>query len=156
MCPSTQRFYIMLAVFIAIAYFVYRRMFDVIAENFETLGAMLTGAQRKTTFFSSNLEGYYKSRKVSLSYPHFDKGPHRRLSMEPRNIPIPQKAFMISYPRPTPNTQWKGDKVYYSTRGIFVRSTDSYLKVFASEELVGMLEELSEAAQKVEAGIKPA
>lgn len=153
MCPSMQRFYILFAIFGIIAAYIYWRLFQAIAENFAMLGVLLAGAERRTTFFSSRLEGLYKGRKVTLIYPHFDKGPNRIFSIEPRAIPVPQKAFLLSYPRPTPNTKWKGDKVVYSSRGFFIRASDSHFKVFGVEELRLILEELAEAAQKIEAGV---
>jgi hypothetical protein len=152
MCPSMQRLQILFALLAIAAAFVYWRLFQAIAENFAALSVLLTGAERRTTFFSSCLEGLYKGRKVTLAYPHFDKGPNRIFSIEPRAIPVPQGAFLFSYPRPTPNTKWKGDKVVYSSGGFFVRAGDSHFNVYGAEELRLILEELTEAAIKVESG----
>jgi hypothetical protein len=151
MCPQTQFMYLAFAAVIIYSVFVYRKLFQVIAANFDTLGALLASSQRKRLFYKDTLTGFYKGRRVEFQCLFFEKGNPRTLSLEPKVIPNRQKKFMLSYPRPTRNTQWKGTKVVYSPAGFF-RTSESYYTIYSKDEFVRMLDELSEAAQQVEAG----
>ena len=152
MCPDTQFLIAAFLVFALVASIIYRRLFECIAKDFETLSGILEAPSRRDTFFRTYIEGYYKERKVTLMCPHFDEGSPRTFYVEPRNIPNPQKGFFFAYPRPNENTQWKGAKVFYSHgRGLF-RLKESYYKVYAQEELLRILEDLSDGADRVERG----
>jgi hypothetical protein len=119
--------------------------------NFDSLAALVNSSQRVTSFSQATFTGFYRGRRVELQCPFFDKGRSRTFIIEPLNAPARQKSFMLQYPRPTSNTQLKGAKVYYSPSGFF-NTGDSYYKIYTREELVRILEELSEAAHKVESG----
>jgi len=152
MCPNTFLLYV--AIFAAgiFAIYIYRRLFESIEINFITLSGLLQAPQKYSSFLRTYIEGYYKDRKVTLICPHFDEGKSRIFYIEPRRIPTPQKAFLFFYPRPTNNTQWKGRKIYYSPGGAIVRLRESYFAIYSREEYAQILEELTEAADKVESG----
>jgi hypothetical protein len=105
-----------------------------------------------TSFSQATFTGFYKGRRVELQCPFFDKGRSRTFFVEPLNVQAEQKMFMLDYPRPTVNTQLKDKKVFYSPGG-FLNKGDSYYKIYSREELVQILEELTEAAHNVETGI---
>lgn len=126
-----------------------------IAANYEIFTRIVDAPERQDTFFCTYLNGYHKGRKVTLMCPHFDRGDSVEFYAELRNVPRPQGAFLISYPRPTENTIWKGNKVFYSKRGKFFRQAQSYYKRYAENELIMMLEELFQAAEIVESGAMP-
>lgn len=152
MCPGTLQVYIMAVAVAAIAVVVYVRLFAAIRENFGTFGALVNTPERKDAFTRSRIEGYYQNRKVTLTCPHFDKGARWIFSIEPRVIPVPQKRFLISYPRPTENTQWRGEAVYYSRPGIFYGRDDRVDRIYTDAEMRAILDELSAAAHCIESG----
>jgi hypothetical protein len=95
------------------------------------------------------VEGLYKGRKVRLNRSHSDNiNRYFYVEMEVRFNPGGQKLFMINYPRPTKNTILKGNSLIYKDKFILFGGPTTYTK----EEYSRILEELSEAAQKVEAG----
>jgi hypothetical protein len=152
MCPKTLQLYLFIIVVITIYYFAYRRIFKCVSANFDTLGTLIQSAQRVNSFYQAAFSGFYKGRRVELQCPFFDKGRSRTFLIEPLNAPAAQKLFVLEYPRPTGNTQLKGNKVFYSPGGFFNKG-DSYYKIYSREELVRILEELTEAAHNVETGI---
>ena len=152
MCPKTLQLYFAIIGVIIIYYFVYRRIFHCASVNFDTLATLVNSSQRVNSFSQATFAGIYKGRKVELQCPFFDKGRARIFSIEPLNAPPSKKMFMLQYPRPTRNTQLKGNKVFYSPEGFFNKG-DSYYKIYSREELVQILEELVEGAHNVEIGI---
>jgi hypothetical protein len=153
MCPKTPELYLCCIIgVIIIYYFAYRRIFKCVSANFDTLGTLIQSSQRVNSFYQVTLSGFYKGRRVELQCPFFDKGGSRTFFVEPLNVRAEQKLFMLEYPRPTRNTQLKGNKVFYSHRAFF-NTGDDYYKIYSREELVQILEELREAAHNVETGI---
>jgi hypothetical protein len=152
MCPKTLQVYLALIAVIIVYYFVYRRISQCASANFDTLGTLVNSSQRVTSFSQATFTGFYKGRKVELQCPFFDKGRSRTFIIEPLNVPAQQKIFILQFPRPTRNTQLKGNKVFYSPGG-FLNKGDSYYKIYSTEELVQILEELTDAAHNVETGI---
>lgn len=132
-----------------VALFIYRRLFRSVDVNSVVLVPLLDDPQEKRTFFRSYVSGFYKGRKFVFISPHFDEGPGQNQYLEPLQVPQPQKWFMLSYPRPTENTRLVGRRVYYSPKGFFV-PRKSYDRTYTKEEFLGILEELTEAAKKVE------
>jgi hypothetical protein len=153
MCPNTLILYFVFIAVIAVHFFVYRRISQCASANFDILGTLVGSSQRTTSFFQATFTGFYKGRKIELRCPFFDKGSPRTFSIEPLQVPAPQKLFVLEYPRPTSNTQLKNNKIFFSPAGFFTKS-ESYYKIYGREEIIRILDELTEAAHYVESGGK--
>jgi len=101
------------------------------------------------------LEGYYRGRKVVLSY--FTMGSRSNNFIAPCIEPLvepKQKFFRLTNPRITENTVLVGKKIYYNCRrGLAdLWSADRWgnIKVFSKDEIPAVLEELVQAAEIVE------
>lgn len=152
MCPNRLFLYLFFLALSAVMFYIYRRLLACIRENLDTVSRLLQAPQREPSFLRAILSGYYKGRKVRIVFPYTDEGSPMVFSIEPRQIPHPQKTFLLSHPRPTSNTQWRGTKVYFSRAGISFRKAQSYYKIYREDELKEIIDELSEAAEKVESG----
>jgi hypothetical protein len=101
------------------------------------------------------LEGYYKGRKITMSYSMTQNNNNNFLgpSIEPKYILKKQKLFCLSYPKPTRNTVLMNNKIYFNNSRNSVRNFDWFWKnisLFSREEFVSILEELTQAAEIVE------
>jgi hypothetical protein len=159
MCPSNL--FLQFAIIIALLAMVYgyRCMFKNAKLNFRTLAGLLEAPLEKKGFLKMSLEGHYKGRKVNLTYLFTSKnnnffGP----SIELRFPVKKQKLFCIDYQRVTQSTQLKGNRVFYNPRiGSFAlwckdasRTSWGDIRVYSEQELNGILEELTQAAETVE------
>ncbi|MCU0651111.1 MAG: hypothetical protein MUC52_02630 [Candidatus Omnitrophica bacterium] len=151
MCPNTLRLYLAIIAVLAVYYFVYKKISRCACENFDALGTLVSPSHRTNSFSQAVFTGFYKGRRVEFQCSFFDKGDPRRFWIEPKIELAPQKLFLFDYPRPTKNTKLVGRKIFYSRSGFF--KTESYYKVYSREEFVVILEELSEAAHRVETGV---
>jgi hypothetical protein len=100
------------------------------------------------------VEGYYKGRKVALSYSTSENnsnsfGP----SIEPRII-VKRKFFLFDNPSVTENTKLISNKIYYTEKGFYENLSSAFawgnIRLYSGEEFLMMLEELTLAAEKLE------
>jgi hypothetical protein len=156
MCPGT--FFLQLAILgiILVSIYGYRRMGEMVGLNFDTLSRILEAPVVNSRFLQPSLEGYYKGRKVILSYlflaPYNNfVNPH----IEPRAILRKQNFFCLDYPSITEHTTLKGKRIGYNCRrpfGTIEKSNFSWgnIRVYSEEEFRAILEELTQAAEIVE------
>ena len=147
MCPSNLFSLFMLAVIALVAVTLRNRVRDITVQNFSLLGRILTSTDQQFGWTQGVMNGFYKGRKVTMVATFINKGETRTIFIQPQVIPQPQKRFLFNYPRPTPNTQWKGTRVHYNPPGL---AKESYYKTYTEEEFRGILEELNTAAHKIE------
>jgi len=131
-------------------FYSYRRIYEKASLNIDTLSLYLEAPQISKGFLNSTLklEGFYKGRKVILNYimgEHNASGP----AMELRHMIKPQKNFLFNYPRPTQNTQLRGNKVWYIRYDPF-RGGWGNIPVYSDQELREILEELKNSAEIAE------
>jgi len=139
----------MVSVIIIIMITLRNRVRNITVQNFKLLAGLLTSTEQEFGLTQAVLKGFYKGRSVTMIATFLNKGETRTIYIQPQIIPQPQKRFLFNYPRPTPNTQWKGTRVHYSPPGLV---KESYYKTYTEEEFRGILEELNAAAHKVESG----
>lgn len=140
------------ALFIGI--YGYRKMFQNARINFENLSGLLQSPCSYGLFPKMTLEGYYKGRRVVLSYFMFGNnanflGPY----IEPR-VSFRQSIFSLHYRGITENTKLIGNKIYYNRLGPLKQFKWSLywgnIRLFGRDEFSGILEELTRAAEMVE------
>jgi len=156
MCPRT--FYLQVFIILAIWLMVYsyRRQIERARLNADIIKSFLKAPEMRLGFLNINftLEGWYKDRKISYFY-HLDSecnGSKYNLYITPKYAPIENRLFLLKYPRPTKNTYLKKDKIFYSKwtplrGGLF---NPGGMVLFTAEEIGGILEELTLAAEQVE------
>jgi len=154
MCTNKLFFQLLIIGAIFIGVYGYRKMFQNARANFDSLSGLLASPCSYGLFPKMTLEGYYKNRKVVLSYFMFGNnvnflGPY----IEPR-AEVEQKFFSLNYRGVTENTKLIGRKIYYNRLGPLKRYSWSLywgnIKVFSRDEFLNILEELSRAAEIVE------
>jgi len=158
MCPNN--FLMLLAVFAALLLLVYSygRQVRTAHANLETVKGLLETPEVEYKFFGINfdLRGRYQGRRVVYVYRMSDErsSADYDISMEPRVALPEQKWFLVDYPRPTQNTRLIREKIRYSKRSFFRGGLFNLgnLLLFSPEEVREVLQELSEAARRVETG----
>ena len=93
------------------------------------------------------INGKYKNRKVNCSFNALFLSSSRTITiaMTPlRELPA-EPIFMVSYKKPTENTARQGNRIVYT---IDTRAPKT--KEYAEKELTAILEELTEATEKME------
>lgn len=159
MCPTLFNLQILLLLLVGVGLYSYKRQVERARINAEVVKSFLKAAQVRQGFLGINftLEGWYKDRKVIYFYRLDSEcnGSDYNLYMEPRYVLSMQRFFTLRYPRPTQNTFLRGNKVFYSRcsplrGGLF---NIGGMALFTEEELKGILEELTQAAEQIEKSI---
>ncbi|OQA51044.1 MAG: hypothetical protein BWY44_01308 [Candidatus Omnitrophica bacterium ADurb.Bin292] len=125
--------------------------------NLETVKSFLKVPEVEYKFFGIHfdLRGRYRGRKIVYTYRMSERRAtaYYNISVEPKILLPEQKGFILDYPRPTQNTQLVRGKIRYSRRSLFGEGFfDTKLCLFSPGEVSEVLEELSEAARRVESG----
>jgi hypothetical protein len=154
MCPNL--FFLQLAILAVLLVIIhgYRRMGQMARENFDTLSRILEAPVEHSRFFQPSLEGYYKGRKVILSYVFIEGNNFLNPHIEPKAILRQQRPFCLTYPKITEHTYLKGKRISYNSRRFSLTIGPGYawgdIRVFSEEEFRNILEELTQAAHIVE------
>jgi len=158
MCPVNQ-IYIFLILFVMwLAIYGYRRMSQFARTNIEVLSKLLQTPNQISSFLKLSLEGFYKGRKIILTYfLTSDSNNFLNPSIEPRAIHRKQKLFSLDYPSITTHTQLRKNRIFYNCRkpyGILEKWNFSWgdIRLFTEEEFRAILDELTQAAEIVEKG----
>ncbi|MDD5653868.1 MAG: hypothetical protein PHT31_06910, partial [Candidatus Omnitrophica bacterium] len=139
-----------------LAIYGYRRMVQFARTNIEALSKLLEAPNQNSGFLKLSLEGFYKGRKIILTYFLIsDSNNFINPSIEPRAVYIKQKLFSLDYPSITEHTQLRKNRIFYNCRkpySILEKSNFSWgdIRLFTEEEFRQILEELTQAAEIVE------
>jgi len=159
MCPILFNLQVLLLLLVGVGLYSYKRQVERARINAEVVKSFLKVTQMRQGFLGINftLEGWYKDRKVIYFYRLDSEcnGSDYNLYIEPRYVLSAQRFFTLRYPRPTPNTFLRGNKVFYAKcsplrGGLF---NIGGMALFTEEELKGILEELTQAAEQIEKSI---
>lgn len=153
MCPNTLFWYAAILIITVMAISFYRQLFNCVETNFEALSTLIQQPQRQSNFFGATLTGFYHGKNFYIHYNYLDNGENRTITMEPATVPIPQKKFLFTYPRPTQNTIWRGNKVAFSPP--LKLGIKSNLQIFTLTEWKNILEELHQGTAVIEKGNFP-
>jgi hypothetical protein len=141
---------------VAVLLYSYKRQIERARINAEMVESFLASAEYYYGLLGINfvLQGYYKDRRVTYFYRLDSEynGSRYNLYIEPKRELPRQPFFMFSYPRPTPHTQLRGNRIYYDRwsplrGGVFNLGG---VALFTEEELRDALEELTQASQTLE------
>ncbi len=146
-------FLIILPLIVCAGWFIKIRL-DRTLENVELVSNYLNRFQIKKSIFSVSIKGYYKNRPVEWrGYPSEDDNlvdilRGFRIEIEKKPLFLPDQS------RPTPNTQLRGNKICYTP--VFRSGLDRFsnllsIPVLGSSQVEDVLEELTQAAEIVEA-----
>ena len=156
MCPTLFNLQILILLVVGVGVYAYKRQVERARINAEVVKSLLKASEMRLGFLGINftLEGWYKDRKVAYFYRLDSEcnGSDYNLYIEPRYVLPAQRFFTLGYPRPTSNTSLRGNKVFYSKcsplrGGLF---NIGGMALFTEEELKGILEELTQAAEQIE------
>ena len=156
MCPTFFNLQILLLLMVGVMIYSYKRQIERARINAEVVVSFLKATEMRQGFLgiSFTLEGWYKDRKVVYFYrlDSESNGSSYNLYIEPKRVLPAQRFFIMGYPRPTPNTFLRGNKVFYAKcsplRGGLLNVGG--MALFTAEELKGILEELTQAAEQIE------
>ena len=150
MCPFSILLFPIIILVFALVIISRRTTYDKADANSQIFIGLVEQATFKKGLLGSGftIEGFYKGRKVILRFiMGGDNSDIFDLSMEVRANPQKQKLVIFRYPRPTENTELRGNLLrYISRRGIF----NPFPPLYTEEEYRQMLEELSRVAVKIE------
>jgi hypothetical protein len=154
MCPVSAFYLFMIVVVVFIVIYSYRRLYERADLAIDSFSEVLEGVSVNNSFLVKSLTGFYKGRKISISYFMGDNENNNINPCIEVRCPVQkEKLFVLSYPRPTQNTFLKGNKVYYNRaidslkRGEWLFNNIGQL---SKQECLEILEELSRAAEIVE------
>ncbi|MDD5730841.1 MAG: hypothetical protein PHN57_06920 [Candidatus Omnitrophica bacterium] len=154
MCPLTLFYQVLIIGVVALLFYSYNKMNQTARRNFANLSVLLKSPETKGFFSGNSIQGYYKDRKVYLSYQMSDDnsnwlGP----SMEPRAA-VKQKFFIMNYPRVTENTILMNGKVWYTSRNLLNKFSLPVawgnIRPLSTDDFLNILEELRRAVEIVE------
>ncbi len=154
MCPVSA-FYLFLTVIVALfVIYSYKKLYERANMSIEAFSEVLEGASQNDSFLSKSLTGFFKGRKITVTYFMGDNDNNSSNTCVELRCPVPkEKLFVLSFPRPTENTFLKGNKVYYNRAISSLKKGDwlwNNIGVYSKQECLEILEELSRAAEIVE------
>ncbi len=157
MCPTTTFYLSLIVLSLLFGVYWFSRQYKNVKENFDAIAKLLDSPKIVSYFFNFiiKIEGYYKGRKAGWIFKAYqDNQRCTWLYVEP-NCNIKRRYICIIDPKPTENTVLRGQKIYF-IRGMFQDTIIGGLMrdnmpQFSVEDIKCMLDELSGAAEKVEA-----
>lgn len=158
MCPTAFILQLAIVIMIGWCFYVFSHGYKNARENFNRLASLIESPKMYARLFGLFLaiEGYYKGRKVGWSYfclrddLNTDSRRNIRFYIKPNCNPKKPPLISIAYPSPTKETYLKGNKIYFMLPYLPLISKTRML-LFNEQELVEILNKLSEAAAIVEA-----
>ncbi|MFA5119452.1 MAG: hypothetical protein WC695_11505 [Candidatus Omnitrophota bacterium] len=154
MCPVSAFYLFVIVIVVLFVAQCYKKLYERANMSIEAFSEVLEGASRNDTFLAKSLTGFFKGRKIMVSYSTGDNDNNSSNPCVELRCPVPkEKLFVLSYPRPTQNTFLMGNKVYYNRAISFLKKGDwlwNNIGVYSKQECLEILEELSRAAEIVE------
>lgn len=150
MCPQTSFLQFIVGILLLMLLFQVMRIYKSAKANFKVLSKLLQSPQINWFLVFIRLEGFYKGRKIVLTYWLLSgEGAAQSVEfyIEPRCNLRRQKFICLSYPHPTKNTMLRGKRLYYIDRN-FIKRADR--ERYADQEFLDILKQLTQVAETIE------
>ena len=149
MCPQTAFFQFIVGILLLILLFQTARIYKSARANFGVFSKLLSSPQFNWLLVFIRLEGFYRGRKVVLTYWLLSgEGTNPvELYIEPRCNLKRQKFICLRYPHPTENTMLRDKKLYYVDCNFRKRA---YKEIYTDQKFLDILEKLTKGVEAVE------
>ncbi len=118
-----------------------------INNNLQLVAEILNGiTKNKSLSYEKVIEGLYKERKVLFSYSYITKFNRVSAIIIPKSIISEQKKVLLTYPKPTQNTELRGKKI----RWLKMLKPEKFFENWTKDNIIELFEELSKASEIVE------